>query len=253
MALTFYNASVAAATGNGVVDGIFFPVGFVGNLEVGEISGTSDSDIRESKAVYSLLSSLLGRDLIGLSLVAGSPGANGVQNSFTQIFTATIQYVGSLVDNTFEVLKRPTKGTEMSKIVALKDISASIEKISNEDAIPGEGFLVPTSDLLPYGCPTHATLDITTGQDNRNYLAALLEYLVADILVRAANTKLSALTAKTIGDPVVFAFDANALDVDNPTTGYANLMGLKPIEVVHTFTFEFELNHQSQKYEVRVV
>lgn len=257
MALQYYNAAVSAGSGNGVPAGVFFPVG-ISTLESGEISNAANSNVKESKVVNALLTLML----LNMGIDSGTLGISTAQTSsnvdgsiFNTQFAITVNKVGNTEDGTYQLVKAPTIGDKTeSSIIALKDISASIAKIAAEGAISGEGFLVPTVDLVPYGSPTHADLDIATGEDNRAWFAALVLYLARTLSVRSA-TKSSAITSKSIGNVGSFQFDANADDPENPSTGYTTEEidnYLSRVSQTILITVQSILNFGTQKFEINV-
>lgn len=243
------------ASGTSVGEGVFLPQTTLLGVLATELASGESTASKDGKVLYSINNVVAGDGLpnaLGLSMTAGAiAGQSGVLSTKTYTFSA--QYYSDLENQVTNVLPAPTIGDQVGVgDVTIQSLFTGAVKVGAGGAIPSAGVLIPTSLLIPYGSPSHATIDPT--QDSRAWIASLIRYMNTNIEVRDASTA-SAITAKTSPAIAALILGANATDPVNPTTGLdsANLSKIDTYSKTLTVTIQRIENESNQQFDVNVV
>jgi len=246
------------AIGSVVADGVFIPTSDLLGVEDTELEA-GDAD-KESKVALALLNVLyetlspVNFDSLGWAVSKGNPASAGA-DLINQGYSLTNTYAVNHASKTVEQLPLATTGTntDVGKF-GLFDLFPSATKITAEDPTPGAGVLIPSADIAAYGAPVHASVTIGAGEDNRDYLAALVNYLAAELTLRS-GVDASAVTNKSRGSATGLTPPADWTDATNPTTGLdaADLPKYSFFNVAYGFTFQLLLDQSTQTFDVNHV
>jgi hypothetical protein len=220
MALNFEYFS---ADGNTNAAGVFLPVASLWNVQATELANTAAD--RESRVMFGILERLCNpsssfvtlQNKLGVSSSYTTPTGAGT-NLLNQTYTLTAQYFANLANNSIQPIPVPTSGNNSGQgVVKIVDAFAGATKLGATTATGGAGVLVPSAELIPYGAPSHASIDVN--QDSRSWLSALFLYLAHKATVRSANTA-SAVIAVNPVLTVTGVLPTGALvAASNPTSG----------------------------------
>jgi hypothetical protein len=220
MALNFEYFS---ADGNTPAEGVFLPVASLWNVQATELASTAAD--RESRVMFGILERLCNpsssfvtlQNKLGVSSSYTTPTGAGT-NLLNQTYTLTAQYFANLANNSIQPIPVPTSGNNSGQgVVKIVDAFAGATKLGATTATGGAGVLVPSAELIPYGAPSHASIDVN--QDSRSWLSALFLYLAHKATVRSANTA-SAVIAVNPVLTVTGVLPTGALvAASNPTSG----------------------------------
>lgn len=243
------------ATGSAVADGVFIPVAALPGLTADELA-TGDAD-KASKAILALVNTIYdvvspgGFNKLGFALTKANPTGTG-DNLISQNYSVNIQYQVDHGANTLSQIPVPTAGTsqDIGKF-AIADVFPTAVKVAAAASTGGAGILIPSADLAAYGAPAHASVNPATGQDNRDWFAALFNYLAIDAPLRTADTA-SALTARTRGSAAAFTLPATYTQATNPISGILtdDLGQLSFFSQSYSFTIQLSLNQGTQTFDV---
>jgi len=257
MAFEFFEAAVSSPSGCSA--GIFIPRSDLPGVAAGELANSQSTANKQSKTVLALLNKVHSTvsptnfSKLGFATTKGAP--TGVSEDVIAItYTATAQWMANSEDKTISVLPVPTTGTESGKgDFAIADIFPNAVKLAAGDAITGEGVVIPTADLVPYGSPTHASVNPAVGQDNRGWFAGLYGFL-SQLGIRTTSVA-SAITAASRGATTAVTLPTAATDATNPTTGIlaADLPKRSFFSHTYSLTLQLALNQTSQAFDVNVV
>jgi len=220
MALNFEYFS---ADGNTPAEGVFLPVASLWNVQATELASTAAD--RESRVMFGILERLCNpsssfvtlQNKLGISSSYTTPTGAGT-NLLNQTYTLTAQYFANLANNSIQPIPVPTSGNNSGQgVVKIVDAFAGATKLAAAVATGGAGVLVPSAELIPYGAPSHASINVN--QDSRSWLSALFLYLAHKATVRSANTA-SAVIAVNPVLTVTGVLPTGALvAANNPTSG----------------------------------
>lgn len=257
MAFQFFEAATASPSGCSA--GVFIPRADLPGVAAGEFANAQSTASKQSKAVFALLNQMYAVvsptnfSKLGIAVTKGQPAGAG-EDILNIAYTATIQWMANSESKAISMLPVPTTGTESGKgDFALTDIFANAVKVAADDAITGEGLVIPTADLVPYGSASHGSLNIATGQDNRDWVAGLYGY-ISQLGIRTALSA-SAITAASRGTTTGVTLPAAATDTTNPTTGIlaADLAKRSVFSHQYSITVQLLLNQVTQQFDVNVV
>lgn len=244
--------------GTAVAAGVFIPVADLPGLLATELE-TGDTD-KESKAILALLNTLYDIvsppefDSLGWSVSKGNPQSSG-PDIISQPYSAAIIYHADFSEGTLGQLPIPSAGAnaDVGKI-GVEDIFENAAKVAAGGAVSGAGIVITSAALEGYGAPAHASLDISEGEDNRDWFAALLNHIAIDSTLRTAQVA-SALTARTRGNAVGVAPVPGWTAATNPTTDLvtADLATSSFLSVSYSFTVQLLLDQQTQTFDVNHV
>lgn len=236
-------------------EGVYIPIANLPGVVAGEFADIESVQKKESKLIYAVLNKIFSDGLASaLGIALNTPtivGQSGTLSS--KAYTITAQYYADIENQVVNVLPVPTIGTQVGVgDVAMTDLFATSAKVAASGAVAGEGVVIPTALLVPYGSPAHASLNLAV--DNRDYLIALIRYMISEADTRSA-TVASAITAKSIGAVVGLTLPAVAYDATNPTTGIeeAKLNKINTFSRAFNITIQRIENESAQTFDVNVV
>lgn len=243
------------ADGAAVAAGVFIPVANLPGLVADELAA-GDTD-KASKAILALINTIYevvspgGFNKLGFALTKANPTGTG-NNLISQNYGVSIQYQVDHSDNSLSQIPVPTAGTnqDIGKF-AIADVFPTAAKVAAAGSTGAAGILIPSADLEAYGAPAHASVNPVTGQDNRDWFAALFNHLAIDAPLRDAETA-SALTARTRGAAATLALPPAYTQATNPTSGIptADLGHLSFFSQSYSFTIQLLLNQETQTFDV---
>jgi hypothetical protein len=217
------NFEYFSADGNTTAAGVFLPVDSLWNVQSNELASTAAD--RESRVIFGILEKLCNpnspfvtlANKLGVSSAYTTPTGAGT-NLLNQTYTLTAQYFANLANNSIQPIPVPTSGSNSGQgVVKIVDAFAGATKLAAAAATGGAGVLIPSSELTPYGAPSHANINVD--QDSRSWLSALFLYLADKATVRSTNTA-SAVVAVNPVLTVTGTLPAGALvAASNPTSG----------------------------------
>ncbi|PNW40086.1 UNVERIFIED_CONTAM: hypothetical protein BEN50_15055 [Euhalothece sp. KZN 001] len=254
MALEFFEGAVTSPSG--ASDGVFIPISDLPGVVAGEFANSDGTELKTAKAILGAFYALNNNrpsNALGLTINrnTNSGGLDLTNNSFT----LTPQFYIDHETKQMDALPLPTSGDNSGVGgVSIQDIYPNAEKVAADGAISGEGFLIPSIDIEPFGAPDHASLDITA--DQRLWFLGLGQWLTTDssILVRQAS-QASAITARSRGGTTAVTLPPVATEQSNPTTGLS-ASDLNKISVVShalAITVQTKMNQETQTFDVNVV
>lgn len=236
-------------------EGVYIPIADLPGVVAGEFADLESVEKKESKLIYAVLNKIFTDGLASaLGIALNTPTIVGQSGSLSsKAYAITAQYYADVENQVVNVLPSPIIGDQVGVgNVAMIDLFATSAKVAASGAVAGEGVVIPTALLIPFGSPVHASLDLTV--DNRDYLIALIRYIVSEADVRSA-TVASAITAKSIGAVAGLTLPAVAYDATNPTTAIAEA----DLNKINTFSRAFNItiqrieNESAQTFDVNVV
>lgn len=218
MALEYFDAAGTATS-----DGVFIPITDLPGLLSTELAAAEPAAKKMARSIYAVMKQLFtilnptSFNKLGVTISrAEASGGFGLSN---KTYTLGVQYLANISADTVGMLPIPTIGANSGVgDFAVIDLFPNAAKVAAAGAVAGAGILIQTADLVGYGSPSHASLNIASGQDNRSWLAALMNWLTSTISVRSTTVS-SAFTAVSRGTPANATLPANATDTTNPTTG----------------------------------
>lgn len=255
MAFEFFDAA-GAATANG----LFIPIADLPGLTAAELA-PGDGQVLLGRSVFGLLKKIYSSLSPSAFNKLGVAVGNSETRPGTLLTNRTYTYQASYVSNlsTNSITQIPVAGIGVNSglgKIALSSIFPAAAKVAAAANTPGAGVLIPTADLVPYGGPLHAALDVSAGQDNRNYLAALFNWMCAgnNLQVRATGLP-SAIIAATRGNPTAGTLPANATATSNPTTGLfiEDIPLIFVSQVTYSITVQTIDNLATETFDVIVV
>lgn len=257
MPLTFFDGAVSAGGGNGVPAGLFLPVADLPGVTAGEFGSGESQATKEGKGVLALYNRLVDyfnantADVLGWSATRATATPADSLSNFT--FTVQHQYVSKLSDGSVSVIPAPDSGANSGVgALAIADIFANAASLDAEDAVSGEGMIIPYADLADYGGSAPAA--ISNGNDNRDVLAAITRAMPTLLSNRDASTA-SAFTASSQSASAPFTLPAAATAATDPTTGISasELDKIMTNQLTSSVTVQVALNQTAQTFDVNVV
>ena len=254
MALEFFEGSVASPSGASA--GVFIPISDLPGVEAGEFANVESAEIKTAKAVLGALFALtnnLPNNLLGFT--AGRTTNSGGLDLTNSAFTITPQFYIDHETKQMSALPVPSSGVNSGVgELSITDIYPNAEKLAADGAISGEGFLIPSGDVEPYGAPDHASISLAS--DSRLWFMGFAQWGSVDssILVRTAS-QASAIVSRNRGNTQAVTLPPAATQTTDPTTDLS-ASDLNKISVVqHTFnlTVQAKLNQNTQTFDVNVV
>jgi hypothetical protein len=246
------------AAGAAVADGVFIPTSDLLGVEDTELEA-GDAD-KESKVALALLNvlyetlSLVNFDSLGWAVSKGNPTSAGA-DLINQGYSVTNTYAVDFATASVGQLPVPSAGANADVgLFGLFDLFPNAAKVAAAGNTSGAGVLIPSADIAAYGAPVHASVTIGAGEDNRDYLAALVNYLAAELTLRT-GVDASAVTNKSRGSATGLTPPADWTDATNPTTGLdsADLPKYSFFSVAYGFTFQLLLDQSTQTFDVNHV
>jgi len=246
------------AAGAVVADGVFIPVSDLLGIEDTELeAGDADKESKIALALMNVLYETLSPanfDSLGWAVSKGNPTSAGA-DLINQGYSVTNTYAVDHGAGTVTQLPTPTAGANQDiGLFGLVDLFPNAAKVAAAGNTPGAGVLIPSADIAAYGAPVHASVTIGAGEDNRNYLAALINYLAAELTLRSGSDA-SAVTAKSRGSATGLTPPANWTAEADPITDLAaaDLPKYSFFSVAYGFTFQLLLDQSTQTFDVNHV
>ncbi|MGD1909080.1 MAG: hypothetical protein ACFB0C_24255 [Leptolyngbyaceae cyanobacterium] len=243
--------------GQAIETGVFIPVGDLSGLDGTELAAAAVDT--EGKAVLALANTLYDTlspaafDKLGWSVSKANPISAG-PDLINQGFTFTATYVVDLSDSTVGPIPVPTGGDnqDIGKF-GLVDIFPNAVKIAADVNTPGAGIVISGSAVAGYGA-AYADLNIGAGEDNRAWIAALLNYMAVETTLRSAS-EASAVVAISRGNPINITPPAALTAAPNPTSGLvaADLPLLVLFTISYGLTVQLLLDQSAQTFDVNHV
>jgi len=246
-----------AGGGTTTAAGVFIPASDLPGVDAAELEA-ADTD-KESKVALSLINALYSTlspesfDSLGWAVSKGQPSSAGT-DLINQSYSLTIGYAANHGSSTVGQLPPPTIGAnaDVGKF-GISDLFPNATKETTAATV-GAGVLVPTSELANYGGPADPAIAIAAGEDNRDWLAALVNYLVLATTRRSADDA-SAVTNTTKGSATGLTPPSAWTDDTDPTTGLvaADLPKYSFFNVSYGITFQLLLDQLTQTFDVNNV
>lgn len=246
------------AVGAVVADGVFIPAGDLLGVEATELEA-GDAD-KESKVALSLLNVLYETlsppafDSLGWAVSKGNPTSAGT-DLINQGYNLTVTYAADHGAGGLAQLPIPTTGANLDVgKFGIIDLFPNAAKLAAAANTTGAGVLIPTSELEGYGSPAQATIAIAVGEDNRDWVSALVHYLATMTTLRS-GVDASAVTARSRGSATGITPPANWTDATNPVTGIAaaDLPKFSFFSTAYAMTFQLLLDQTTQTFDVNNV
>ncbi|ANV84619.1 hypothetical protein AWQ21_09615 [Picosynechococcus sp. PCC 7003] len=256
MALTFFESSVSAGGGNGVPAGLFLPIADLPGVVAGEFADAQSQATKESKAALAIANAIHdylsanSADIVGMTSTRAKASVSDILDNLT--FSFACQYVADLETETVGQIPLPASGANSGVGgFALDDLFANAAEVAEEDAITGEGVVIPYADLVEYGGSDPAAI---TGVDNRDFVAAMIRAFPAIVPVRSASVA-SGVTSISQAAGTTFTLPAAATAETDPTTGLtaADLPKIAALQFTTSWTVQVALDQAAQTFDVNVV
>jgi hypothetical protein len=220
-------------------------------LKPSDVSSDRDGMFRTLRAFFKALSSADLSGVLGISrgsLGQASPAFGLINTSCSFTFSFVVEATskqGSLIPLPVIGNNAGLGGLDLSLIFE------SISKVNANSNVSSPGLLIPTVDLIPFGCQNHANLNLASGQDNRSWLEAFLFYLHSEIPIRDRQTP-SALVLKSLSSPGAGLSAFKDESTTNPTTGLDPTKTYFSLSRTVSFTFQTVLT-DNDTIDVNVV
>jgi hypothetical protein len=250
-----FNFEYFSAAGNTVAAGVFLPVASLWNVQDAELA--SNAADRESRVIFGILEKLCNpnssfvtlQNKLGISSSYSTPTGVGT-SLINQTYTLTAQYFANLANNTIQPIPVPTSGSNSGQGgVKIVDAFAGATKLAASADTGGAGVLIPSTELVPYGAPAHASIDVN--QDSRAWLSALFLYLADKATIRSSNTA-SAVVAVNPVLTVTGALPAGALvAANNPTSGIDPTKQITNVLITRSVSVTLQLVVDTQNETIR--
>ena len=248
------------AAGTSTNDGVFIPISDLPGLTAAELAAGESEAAKQARATFSTIKSIYGTlspsafSKLGFTVANTETSAGvGLKN---RSYSVSTQYLSDIENSTVTMIPVPASGANSGVgDFAFVDLFPNAVKVAAAGAVSDAGVVISTADLVPYGSPAHASLDITAGQDNRFYLAALINWLVdGGLSVRSASTA-SAIATVSRGTPANAILAAEATAATDPTTGIdaADLSKLFITSITYSLTIQTIDDIDSETFDVNVV
>ena len=178
--------------------GVFLPIDKLTGVTVTDLETDSYgiNPERESKIALGILDRVNGSAILEGSVLGLSCAKSILTGISAEIFNQTYTFNSILManyeSNTLAPIPLPTVGTNTINIFTIND-SFTATKLAASDLTPGAGILIPSAVLVRYGGLAHEV--INTAADGRQWYAALLNYLAANLAVRSVEVASAVITA----------------------------------------------------------
>lgn len=242
---------------NAVYNGVFVPISSLWNIQASELASTRAD--RESRVIFALLEILCNpsspfnsiSNKLGLSTVYSNP-VGVAPNIINQTYTLTSLYWADLSDNRIKALPIPTVGSFANQGgVRITDVFPGAVKKNAGDSVT-EGINIRTDQLVNYGAPAHADIDVNA--DSRMWFSALFLYLADTSTVRNSVTPSavvasnSLVTSNGVLPSGQLIANTNPISGLNPTKQSTNLVITRTVSItlqklINTQTETVQPNH----------
>jgi hypothetical protein len=249
------NFEYFSAEGNTVAAGVFLPVASLWNVQSNELANTAAD--RESRVIFGILEKLCNpnspfvtlENKLGIFSEYSTPVGVST-NLLEQTYTLTAQYFANLANNTIQPIPVPTSGNNSNTgQVKIVDVFAGATKLAATTATGGAGVLIPTSELVPYGGPAHANINVD--QDSRSWLSALFLYLADKATVRSTGTASAVVSANPILTVTGTLPSGALIASNNPTSGIDPTKQVTNMVITRSVTITLELLFDTQSETIK--
>jgi hypothetical protein len=239
MNLEFYPSS-----GTATDDVLWTPLADLVGVTTSNLSTGTDAS-KAGNAVWGLLKQIYNvvspSSFAPLGISVGYSESKPAIGLTTRTFSLTAQYFSDIAAQSVGMLPVPSTGTNsgIGKF-AIVDVFPNAAKVSAGGAVSAAGIGIKTAALVNYGSPAHSNLNPASGQDNRNWFAALYNYFVDGGLdLRVTGTTQSAFTSLTQQSSGL-TLPSAATATTNPTTGILAAQLIRSFSNQRTFTVSIE-------------
>lgn len=254
MALQFFEAAVVSPSG--ASEGVFIPISDLPGVEAGELANGESTEKKTAKAILGAflgLNNNISANALGFTVTRAT--ASGGLDLTNNAFTITPQFYVDHESKQMAALPVPSSGANSGVgDITIADIYPNAEKIATDGAISGEGVLIPSADIAPYGAPDHASVSLAA--DSRLWFMGLAQWVSVDasILIRAAS-QASAITARDRGGTAAVTLPAAATAQTDPTTDLStsDLNKISTLQHAFAITIQTKMDQTTQRFDVNVV
>jgi hypothetical protein len=248
------------AAGSATNEGVFLPVSSFFGLSAAELADTQAGHLKLGKAVLAILEKLYSVlsptafNKLGFTVSRANPTGAG-NNLINQNFGATAQKLLNFNSDTIAMIPEPAVGANTGLgSFSIADIFPGAAVVAAADAVAAAGVVIPTALLIPYSSLTHAGLTISGTSDNRDWLAALFDFMGNELPLRSA-TQASAIVGTSASAIAASAIPANFTTLPDPISGIvvADLPTRGLASRSYSFTIQLLLNVVTQTFEVNSV
>lgn len=240
--IQYYPAAVAAGGSNGVVAGIFIPVGsdlpgISPASELGESAKERKVAFAVANRIFDALNGMTNK--LGFTVLRPAP-SGFAQNQINQSLSLTTQFV--LNHSNLQVGLLPLPTSTLGK-VAIADIFPNAVKKAANAAIDSPGILIPDTTIASFG----GIIPSNTELDARSWISALYLSFIIQLTVH------SSITARDKGDVLGFLPSLNYYSGDAITSlTEADLPTRSFFTMTYTFTVVLTLNQTNQTFDLAV-
>lgn len=245
------------AAGTAVAEGVFIPIAAVPGLVASELASGQAAGTKLGKSVFALINQIYNTlsptnfNKLGFTVSKGNPAGVGA-DIINQNFGFTAQKLLNLKTDAISMIPEPTSGANSGLgSFSLSDVFAGAVKVAAAGAVSGAGVLIPTALLATYSSITQGGITISGSSDNRDWFAALFDWLGNGLAVRDASTA-SAVIARSASAISAVAIPANFTQTTDPVSGIlaADLPVRGLISKSYSVTVQLQLNQTTQTFDV---
>lgn len=248
------------AAGSATADGVFIPLTALFGLTSAELADAEPGHLKLGKSVLAILEKIYqvmsptAFNKLGFTVSRANPTGAGA-NAINQNFGATAQKLLNFDTDTITQIPEPSTGANAGLgSFSIADIFPGAAVVAAAGAVGGAGIVIPTALLTSYSSLTHAGLVISGSSDNRDWMAALFDFMGNELPLRTA-TVASAIVATSASAIAAAAIPANFIQATDPISGIAPAdvprRGL--VSRSYSFTIQQLLNPVTQTYDVNSV
>lgn len=248
------------AAGSATNDGVFIPVTALIGVSAAELADAQAGHLKLSKAVSGILEKIYSTlsptafNKLGFTVSRANPTGAG-NNLINQNFGATAQKLLNFNDDTIGMIPEPSVGANSGLgSFSIADIFPGAAVVAAAGAVAAAGIVIPTALLTPFSSLTHAGLTISGTSDNRDWMAALFDFMGNGLPLRDAATA-TAIVGRTASAVAAAAIPANFTALPDPISGIdpADLPTRGLVSKSYSFTIQLALNPVTQTYDVNSV
>ncbi len=235
--ISYYPAAVAAACGNGVVEGLFVPITNLPGIQSSELTDSSKERkiaLSFANKIYNGLNAIA--DKLGLALVKSTPVGAG-NDLIDQNFQYLIQYMINWSSG--EVSELPLPTTNTGKIYLEQALGTGITFVTNEGGVPSAGILIPNSMIRSANGVIPSD---TRAADARSYLSSLVHCFVMDL-----DTATSVIL-NSKSNPAGITANATFLATNGVLSADLNYRSF--FSLTYNLTLRLKLNQETQTFDV---
>lgn len=251
---------IVSGGGNAVEEGIVIPQVDLASFGLTVAEVTAD-DTGIARCIWAILKAVQSFDVssaLGLTKPA-LPAFSIVAGNYTnRSYSLTVQRYVDYVSGNSGAVPLPTVGANAGNGgFALTDIFPNAVKVATSGPVADASVVIPASDLNNVdNSITQGSIDITSGQDNRNLLSAIYEAIAETTAVRSASvaSAFTSLTRGTLG--LIPTIPADYISATDPTSGLVRDNALDGqialLSKTHTLVVQTEDDESNDTTDVRV-